>query len=86
MIDDIDIFRLRRKMINASVYGKFGQCAPKEKKTMKQPYDKIFDTICNRVQWEKDNRELGKPNQYKEWQSFLQRYIADEPFLDKGER
>lgn len=58
---------------------------PKEK-MMKAPYDKIFDTICNRVQYEKDNRESGKPNQYKQWQTFLQRYIADEQYLDRGER
>lgn len=53
---------------------------------MKAPYDKIFDTICNRVQFEKDNLETGKPNQYRQWQSFLERYLADEQYLDKGER
>nr|DAE55101.1 MAG TPA: hypothetical protein [Caudoviricetes sp.] len=53
---------------------------------MKAPYDRIFDTICNRVQFEKDNLETGKPNRYKQWQSFLARYMNDEKYLDKGER
>lgn len=54
---------------------------------MKKAYDLIFDTICRRVQYEKDIMELGnKNNHYKEWSQFLQRYIMCEKYLDKGEK
>lgn len=59
----------------------------KKEKHMKKPYELIFDTICRRVQYEKDIMEMGNPrNRYKEWNKFLQQYIMLEKQLETGDK